>query len=424
MKDIPKIKKLLYPAPKLKNGYKIIFADDVASGRPCKKIEKKIAKRILPYYANTHSNAYCGILMKKLIQKTREYLQVILNIPKTHKILFTGNGCTGAINHLVNSIDYLRYDVCNIYITPYEHYSNYLPWVEIAKKYSHISIIIFSSPEELHLNNMKSCLNIISITAASNVSGKITDINEIINIKNQFKNTFLFLDMACSAPYVNINIAKMQADAVFISPHKFLGGPGSSGILIANEQLFTTLHPYCPGGGCVKNANSKSIIYENTLEKKEVGGTPNIIGIIKIGYIFRLKEKLFPIIEHNEAYLTKYIYSRFYTYISKYGIVVIDPYEKSRLPIVAFSIPDVHYNYIVALLNDLFSIQSRGGINCCGLLAEKTGLKGWCRLSFNYLMSQETVDFILESVEYICINWRKYLDSYKYLEDQNLFIKK
>lgn len=420
--EIPDLKSLLYPAPKLENGKPIIFADDVASGRPCKKIEKKLAKNVLPYYANTHSNAYCGILMKKMIQDTRTYLAKILGIPVTHKILFTGNGCTGAINHLINSIDYSRYSMCNIYITAYEHYSNYLPWVELAKKTKNMQIIVFNEASDLRLNNAVSCLNIISMSACSNVTGRIFDINSINAIRNQYKNTYLFLDLAAGAPYININVTALQADAVFISPHKLLGGPGTSGMLIAHEKLFTTEHPYCPGGGCVINANSKKIVYENSLERKEVGGTPNIIGIIKIKYVFKLKEKIFDIIRHNEDIIAQIVYSRFADFTLKYGIIVLDGHSsQNRLPIVSFSIPGIHYNLVVAILNDKFSVQSRGGINCCGLLAEKLNMKGWCRISFNYLMTLDVINYILASVEEIINTWPTYIKLYNYSPEKNLF---
>ena len=422
LKPIPNIKSLLYPAPIIA-GHRIIFADDVASGRPCKKIEKKIGREVLPYYANTHSNAYCGILMKKMIQETRDYLYKVLNIPSSHKILFTGNGCTGAVNHLINSIDYSRYMSCNIYITAYEHYSNYLPWVELAKRNKGMQVIVFDN--ELHLSNMASCLNIISVSACSNVTGKIVNISRLNTIRQQYQNTYLFVDLAAGAPYLDINIKEMGADAVFISPHKFLGGPGTSGMLIADEKLFTSGHPYCPGGGCVVNANSKKIIYESALERKEVGGTPNIIGIIKIQYVFKLRSKLFNIIEHNEQIITRLVYTRFASYVQKYGIIVLDgTFWNDRLPIVSFSIPGAHYNLIVALLNDRYGVQSRGGINCCGLLAEKLGLAGWCRLSFNYLMPMEDINYVLDAINSIIQTWPNYLRDYDYSEEKNLFTLK
>ena len=422
--SIPNISSLLYPRVKIASaGHYIIFADDVASGRPCKKIEKKIARKVLPYYANTHSNAYCGILMKKMIQETREYLCRVLNVPASHKILFTGNGCTGAVNHLINSIDYSQYAMCNIYITAYEHYSNYLPWVELAKKTKGMQVIVFE--KEIHLNNSVSCLNIISVSACSNVTGQLTDIAYLQNIRQQYRNTYLFLDMAASAPYVKIDISAMGADAVFISPHKFLGGPGTSGMLIADEKLFTSSHPYCPGGGCVINANSKKIIYENSLERKEVGGTPNIIGIIKTQYVFKLKEKLMPIIEHNEQLLVRIVYTKFAEFVHKYNIVIIGgTFYNNRLPIVSFSIPGAHYNLIVALLNDNYGVQSRGGINCCGLLAEKIGISGWCRLSFNYLMSISDVNYVLNAVEEIINTWPSFVGKYDYSPEKNLFMLK
>ena len=419
--------KLLYK-PALINDKVIIFADDIASGRPCKLIERMVENNILPYYANTHSNAYCGILMKKLIQETRDYIRMLFKLKSYHKILFTGNGCTGAINHLVNSINYLQWKTVNIFITKYEHYSNYLPWIEMAKQHTNINVIIYDHDTELlRMNSDINVRNIISITMCSNVTGKITDLSIIKKIRTISKNTYLFLDMACSAPYVSINMDDLGADAIFISPHKFLGGPSTAGLLIVDEKIFTSEHPYCPGGGCVKNATSEIIVYEDSLERKEVGGTPNIIGIIKIKYILELKSKLFDIISNNELIIASYVYARFALYMRKYKIIVIDGCSSdNRLPIVSFSISGVHYNYIVALLNDQFSIQSRGGINCCGLLGEyytkKYGITGWCRISFNYMMSADTINFILDAVEHVIINHSIYTTMYKYDAAKNLYM--
>lgn len=417
--------KLLYKIENEK--HKIIFADDTASGRPCKLIDKKIEKLILPYYSNTHSNAFCGILMKNLINDTRNYIRKEFNLKKHHKILFSGNGCTGAINHLVNSINYSAYSKVNIYITKYEHYSNQLPWFESAKNNYNTKVHIFEHATDIELNNDKNILNLISVNGCSNVNGCIYDLTELKKLRKNAANTYLLVDYACCAPYININMNDL--DGVYISMHKFLGGHGTPGLLIVHEKLFQKSKPYTCGGGCVKNANNTEIVYENDIEKRESAGTPNIVGIIKIMYILQLKKKLMPIITHNEHIITKYVYDRFNTFKRKYDIIIIDGFKcQDRLPIVSFAIKDVHYNYIVILLNDLFGIQSRGGQSCCGLLSQyikkKYNIDGWCRITFNYMMNEETINYILNSCEFIIINHKKYSDLYVYNKKDNLFNKK
>jgi selenocysteine lyase/cysteine desulfurase len=283
-------KKYLYKSPKIPDINKtIIFADDTASGRPSPYIENQIVKHILPYYSNTHSNAYCGILMKEYIQKTRDYIRTTFNLKKYHKILFSGNGCTGAINHLCNSINYKKYNKVYIYITKDEHYSNYLPWYEISRHYDNVQVSIIKKADDLkNMTTCPKCLNIISINGCSNVTGKIRNLKPFINIKNKFENSYLLVDMAACAPYIKLDVSNL--DGIYVSMHKFLGGVSTPGLLIVNEKIFNSDHPYCPGGGCVQKANTKEIIYETDLEKKESAGTPNIVGIIKIGYVLELKE--------------------------------------------------------------------------------------------------------------------------------------
>jgi|694.fasta_scaffold00943_39 selenocysteine lyase/cysteine desulfurase len=414
--------KLLYKPPN-----KIIFADDTASGRPCKFIDKQITKMILPYYSNTHSNAFCGIYMKNLLNETRKYIRQEFNLKPFHKIFFSGNGCTGAINHLANSIDYKLYKKVNIYITKYEHYSNQLPWNEQANLYNNTKVIIFEDSNDIKLETGTDILNIFTINGCSNVTGCVYDLTNIKRLRKGKLNTYLLVDYACSAPYIKINLDDL--DGVYISMHKFLGGHSTPGLLIANEKLFQKKNPYTCGGGCVKKSNSTEIIYETDLEKKESAGTPNIVGIIKILYILKLKNKLMNTILHNEHIISEYVYERFKTFKHKYNIIVIGGTNcVQRLPIVSFAIYGAHYNFIVVLLNDLFGIQSRGGLSCCGLLSEyikeKYNIDGWCRITFNYMMDYKTIDYILNSVEFVIKNHKKYTNLYIYDKKDNLYIAK
>lgn len=418
---------------------KITFADDTASGRPSNKIDMKIMTEILPYYSNTHSNAFCGIMMRDKLDEIRNKIKEFYNLDKeNHKVIFSGNGTTGAINHLSNCIDYSSHKKINIYLSTYEHYSNYLPWIEISRKNKNVKIHIipFNGDDEIDYDWLKNefnknlddnTMNIVTITACSNVTGIRTDIKRCIEIvkTSQFNcDNYLFLDCACIGPYEKLDLS--QVDGIFISMHKFVGGTSTPGLLIANKKLFEKKCPYNPGGGCVKRADTHNIIYEDDIEKKEMGGTPNIVGIIRIGYILDFMNENIKTIEHNEKEITNYVMKKFNELEEKYSnIRLLMRKQKNRLPIISFNIKNMHHNYVVVLLNDLFGIQTRGGISCCGMLAEymikKYEINGWCRISFNWMMNKEKVDYILKAVEFILKYGHIFTSLYSYDEESHLY---
>lgn len=402
---------------------KLVHADMTATGLPSPLVEKYIYENVYPYYGNTHTGTFCGNLMKKMIDDTRKYIRQIYNLDDQKVIIFTGNGTTGAINHLVNSIAFDQYHQINIIISSYEHHSNYLPWVEISHRFSNIKIHTIPFSDKLfidyqwledklsELNRLDCSLNIISITGCSNVSGFMTDINSLVKLKNQFNQTirknYLFLDLASLAPYRIIDLS--QIDASFISGHKFIGGVGTPGVLICNQELFTKDSPYAPGGGCVIRANQEIIEYEKNLEKRESGGTPNIIGIIKFHQVLKLLVERQLFIERQELAINQLVkseikliestYSNFHSlFMNKYDVGV-----SKSLPILTFYIDGLHYDLVSLMLNDLFGIQSRSGISCCGLLSKiikgKFQINGWCRITFHWTMSMDDVMFIIKSLK-------------------------
>lgn len=439
---------ILFDPPKMntpfKNNIPIIFADSTASGRPSPLIEKDIYQHILPYYSNTHSNAYTGIMMKNLVNQTKDYMRKCFDIDKKKKIIFTGSGTTCAINHLVYCLKLELLKKVNIFITPLEHHSNYLPWVEASKKNTNIKLQVIPINDNFTLDQKfleskikesdDETINIVSMTACSNVLGIKMDVESIYNILQKYndcdcsygKKNLLFVDYACSAPYVKIN--GNICDAFFFSPHKFLGGISTPGVLIANRELFHNQSPFIPGGGCVKKVCSKYVQYEKDIEKRETSGTPNIIGIIRIMKVLELKNTFINIIENNEHQIARYVFCKFNKLNQKYpDLKVILPTcnVENRLPIVCISHKEIHYNLFVALLSDLFGIQTRGGVSCTGILAEliqkKFDIIGWCRISFYWLMTKEEIDFIIQSVEYIINNVNLYKDKYKYDKELNLY---
>jgi selenocysteine lyase/cysteine desulfurase len=444
--DLPKeiINKLIYKSGTITTPFiktKITYADYIASGKPSPMIENYFQEKIYPLYSNTHSNAHNGIFMKSIIEETKEKIRKLFNISTDYQILFTGNGTTGAINHLINCIDYSLYEEVIIFLSLYEHYSNHLPWVELIhsnKKVIYIPFIdntgiidikyLDESIRDICNKINKSTLLICSISACSNINGMINPTFKIKQILNKHNNSrlckYLFSDYACSAPYVKID--GTIYDAFFFSPHKFIGGISTPGILIGKSCLFNKSKPYCSGGGCVKKASSSIIEYETNIEQKESAGTPNIIGIIKIGKILELKDILQNVITNNEKIIYKIIklkleeYKKYPTFKS-----VLYNDETRHLPILSFSLSNLHYNFVVVLLNDKFGIQTRGGIGCCGLLAEylekKYGYRGWCRISFHWIMDMNTILNIFKALEYVIENGEKYLKYYNYNTEQNLY---
>jgi len=429
-----------------KNNISIIYADYIASGKPSPIIEEYIQNEIYPVYSNTHSNAHNGILMKNIISDTKMYIRNIYNLTLDYQILFTGNGTTGAINHLINCIDYSMYEEIIIYLSLYEHYSNHTTWVEIQHPNKKIIYIPFeyktgiidityfkSSITELYKNISKTTLIICSISACSNINGMINPTKEIKQILNEIPENnkltkYYFSDYACSAPYVNIDGSIY--DAFFFSPHKFIGGVSTPGILISKTCLFNKSKPYCSGGGCVKKGSSFNVEYDTNIEKRESAGTPNIIGIIKIKKILELKEKYQSIITQNEEILYELIKYKIALYSKIYpnfkSILYND--NKKHLPILSFSVDGLHYNFIVCLFNDKFGIQTRGGIGCCGLLSEHIeknyNIKGWCRISFHWLMDTKTILKIFNALEFIIENGHNYIKYYNYDDKQNLYVIK
>lgn len=446
-----------YITTPFRDNIKVIYSDYIASGRPSPIIEDYIRGDIYPFYSNTHSNAYCGIKMKEEIENCKNYIRRDLNLDDNQKIIFTGSGTTGCVNHMLKLLD-MNYKEINIIISLYEHYSNYLPWIELMKKNKNIRLFIVPLNEENNINCKwlknkinelsinKNNLTIVSITACSNISGiriPIEKISGIIKRRNKNRNIYYIIDYACNGPYDKIN-GKIS-DCLVLSPHKFIGGVSTPGILIINNNIINKDSPYAPGGGCVKESiidnindigtynpiNKEScpkVEYIDDIEKREIAGTPNIIGIIRIKQILLLKNKYLDLMKNNERILTHNLHKIFSILTNEYKnlkVLFLNKCLDHRLPIISISIDNLHYNLIVALLNDLFGIQTRGGIACCGIfgqyIKENLGINGWCRISFHWLMTKKEINYILNAILFIVKHGEKFKRFYYYNNKKNLF---
>jgi len=419
--------KNMFNPPKIKTPYGqryLINADATASGYFYKPIEKFITKNIKPYYSNTHSNAYSGRLMSSYIEKSKEIIRKNLNLDSEDKIIFEGSGCSGAISHLIHILN-LKEETnpkTVVLTTLTEHHSNYLPWTHLP---TILKIIDIDNSTGLYnLETLEKYLKeysnkhkiICSMSHCSNINGIIQNMDKIAKIVHNYGG-LLVIDYACSGPYIPINMHKNNLngeyyDAIFMSPHKFMGGPLCPGLLIANQKLFINTIPFCPGGGTVRFTCPKFTCYTKDIETRETGGTPNIVGSIKCGLVFELKNDLQDFITKRERYLVKKIKPLI---LKMNNINLLNPPNNNHhLPIFSFMIRDLHYNFVVVLFNDLFGIQTRGGISCCSLYAQHllkmTNLKndetykhiisgngvpssyGWCRISFHYYMTDEIID--------------------------------
>lgn len=448
----------------------IINADSTATGSCYKEIEYFIENKIKPFYANTHSNALTGKFMTECIEQTKKIIRNEYNCDKNDVIIFTGNGCSGAIQHLIHALNIEKKTINSkesdkkyvVFNSVLEHHSNYLPWkhcnvyLELIpiEKNGCISQKVFKEKLQKWSKTNPNIQIIVSFSGGSNVSGIIEDWNNISKYTHLYNGIMLW-DMAACAPYVKINMHYNQdngeyMDAIFVSPHKFLGGPGTPGLLIANKNLFRNHVPYCPGGGTVRFVCPSYEVYIPDIETKETGGTPNIIGCIKLGKVFELKNNLQHYIDYKEEKLYHYIYTQLHNIpniqliVKPYDIKESDKNEKKILPIFSFIISkprNVHYNLIVVLLNDLFGIQSRGGVSCCSVFAQYilhldekeqsdiyksisngNGVPnnyGWCRVSFHYSMTREIVDYILYAISYVSTYIEIFMKVYTYDPKKN-----
>ncbi|MEN8039876.1 MAG: aminotransferase class V-fold PLP-dependent enzyme [Actinomycetota bacterium] len=442
---------------------RMTYADYTASGRSLSFIEDYIRDVVLPLYANTHTEASgTGLQTSKFREEAREMIRRCLNASDEYAVIFAGNGCTGAIDRMIRVLGLSIPDTLErqyhltdaippderpvVFIGPFEHHSNELPWRE-----SIADVVKIGEDRDGHIDQdqleteliryQDRSLKIGSFSAASNVTGILSDTRGIATLLHKY-GALSFWDFAAAAPYVSMDVqpADMPGaykDAVFISIHKLIGGPGTPGLLVARKELFKNAVPAVPGGGTVAFVRTDSHEYLTDIEHREEGGTPAIVESIRAGLVFQLKDAVGSgrIRELEEGFITRAIES----WSENPDIDILGNPDAERLSIVSFVVKHqgqyLHHNFVVAVLNDLFGIQSRGGCSCAGPyghallgiddahseeISHEVGLgcegikPGWVRVNFNYFISDAVFSFITEAVHLVATHGWKLLPWYQF----------
>lgn len=440
---------------------RVLYADWTASGRLYAPIEQKILE-LGKYLGNTHTETtLTGKTMTNVYNESKKVIKKHVNASDDDVLIATGGGMTGAVNKFQRILGLKIHEKFKdkisltederplVFLTHMEHHSNQTSWIEtiadieIIKpdKYGRVDLDYF---EELLEKNRSRKYKIASVTACSNVSGIKAPYHTIAKMIHNHGG-YCFVDFACSAPYVNIDMHPGREgeflDAIYFSPHKFLGGPGSAGILVFNKKLYTNKIPDHPGGGTVDWTNPwGEHRYHDDIELREDGGTPQFLQTIKAGLSIRLKEEMgVENIEARENEMVKIIWDRL-SKIKKLHILA--PENSERLGVFSFYIEGLHYNLGVKLLNDKFGIQTRGGCSCAGTYGHyllnidekksheitdkvnegKLSYKpGWIRMSVHPTMTDEEIIFILDALEELSDNFEKWGKDYYYVESNNEF---
>lgn len=412
----------------------LVYADYVASGRALKQIETFILERVLPYYANSHTEAsYCGGLMTRMRREARAVIARSCGATDAHAVIFAGAGATAGLNRLVTLLGIHQAIAAGqqvrVLIGPYEHHSNILPWRESGARVIEIVECAEGGPDmgslDAALSDAASCdLVVCAFSAASNVTGITTDVAAVTR-RVKAAGAKMVWDYAGAGPYLPIAMSPAsdaEIDAIVISPHKFIGGPGASGVLIVRRDAVTVTRPSWPGGGTVRFVSPVGHDYSTNLEVREEAGTPNVLGDIRAALAFMVKDAIGPeTMRRRNAELTQRAIA---AWKGQPGIELLGSLDVPRLPIFSFRMRDdsgrlLHQQLVTRMLSDCFGIQARGGCACAGpyvhrllaideteseqlrrdiLAGQEMAKPGFIRLNFSVLLPDEKVEFILRSV--------------------------
>lgn len=450
---------------------RVTYADYTASGRSLDFVEDFIRHEVLPRYANTHTESSgTGLQTTRLREDARRIIADAVGAGDDYAVLFCGSGSTGAIDKLVGLLGLRipsvlddRYRLSEqippaerpvVFIGPYEHHSNELPWRE-----SIADVVTVPEDADGHVDLARlgdelrryadRPLKIGSFSAASNVTGIVTATHAVTRLLHEHGALALW-DFAAAAPYVEIEMSPDDdpaagKDAIFLSPHKLIGGPGTPGVLVVRRSLLTNRVPTVVGGGTVAYVNPSEHVYYDEIEHREEAGTPAIVESIRAGLVFQLKQAVgIDVIRAHEAH---FLARAVAAWAQCPAIEILGNVEAERLSIVSFVVrrPSgryLHHNFVVAVLNDLFGIQSRGGCSCAGPYGHRLlgidlershefeheisrgceGIKpGWVRVNFNYFISHAVLEYVIEAVRLVAEQGWKLLPDYRFEPSSGLW---
>jgi selenocysteine lyase/cysteine desulfurase len=444
---------------------RVTYADYTASGRALGFLEDFIRDEVLPRYANTHTESSgTGLQTTRLREDARAIIADAVGADEEYAVIFAGSGSTGAIAKLIGILgirvpselgdryalaDYVPADERPVvFIGPFEHHSNELPWresiadvVEISQDVDgHVDLALLERELQRYANRP---VRIGSFSAASNVTGIISDTVAISTLLHEH-GALSFWDYAAAAPYVDLRVTAQAdrpgayCDAIFLSPHKFIGGPSTPGVLVIRRELLRNRVPDVPGGGTVEYVNPSEHVYLRDRVAREEGGTPAIVESIRAGLVFQLKQAVG--VDVIRAKEDEFLQRAIGAWKQEPSIEVLGNLDAARLSIVSFVVraPSgryLHHNFVVSLLNDLFGIQSRGGCSCAGPYGHRLlgidiersheferqiavgceGIKpGWVRVNFNYFLSDPVVDYVIEAVRFVARHGHLFLADYRF----------
>lgn len=439
------------------------YADWTASGRLYEPIEIHLLQKIAPFVGNTHTETNAtGTSMTLAYHEAKEIIKNHVNASEDDVLIMSGSGMTGAVNKFQRILGFKtgvkienEADRPIVFVTHLEHHSNDISWRETI---ADVEIIDLSAQGNVNLQHLELLLRkykdrkfkVAAITGCSNVTGVQTPYHKIAEIMHR-NGGWCFVDFACSAPYIEIDMHPenelARLDAIYFSMHKFLGGPGTPGVLIFNKSLYNNSSvPDHPGGGTVRWVSpwaEREYINNSTthdIEAREDGGTPPFYQTIKSALCVKLKEQMgMKRMMQREEELLEIIFPR----LSRIpNLHILAGGQRKRLGVISFLIEDLHYNLGVKMLNDRFGIQVRGGCACAGpyghcllnisqnysklindtiMSGDMTVKPGWIRMSIHPIMSNKEVKFIVDSIEKLAANFEDWQKDYQYDAASNEF---